>query len=159
MLSNLLVKSNVVHKDEYQDKLANLSAMDLRSVHERHRLLPISFDPGHGTLTPRQKEEWLASYFFGDEKVSLSEDNRLTSWIKELRAEYIKKGSLREKDLNEEVAFEWLWLLEKSKELGDSSQKGLEMAEKLRAFLKRQRYGEPDIQTRLASFYPHPLKG
>ena len=45
MLSNLVVKSNILPGASYQESFEALSAMDLRSIHDRCKMLHIRFDP------------------------------------------------------------------------------------------------------------------
>ncbi len=154
MLSNLLVKSNLLPSTTYQEAFEVLPAMDLRSIHERCRMLNISFDPSRHTLTERQWKEWDARLFWGDKTVSWSQENRKTHWIITLGGTCVKDWKQIHQNMNKETAFEWLWILETCKYINQPPAGSRKIIIQLREFLHQHSYTDKDIDERLNSFYP-----
>ena len=114
MLSNLLVKSNIIQYCS-DTSLARLTAQDLYSVGERtYRKF---FDervrcyPSNTLPTRVQNQEWDARLFWGDEHITMEHEDRST-WAYNLAEEVLKVWSNIKQDLNMEKCIELLWIIE-----------------------------------------------
>jgi hypothetical protein len=123
MLSNLIVKSNLIEKLS-NECLARISALELRTIDDRLPVPRKFFDestrhnPNHILPTEKQNKEWDARLFWGDKRVSMEDEGRRICWLDDLAAEVFPNWERCCQKLNLEEAFEWEWLclqLEKNK--------------------------------------------
>jgi hypothetical protein len=154
VISNLKVRSNLLPAETYQRNFPNLSAMDLRSIHDRCRFLPISFDPSKLTLTSKQCAEWDARLFWGDNTVSLSDGDREMHWILELGEVCMRQWETLKLEIDVEEAFEFLWVLSVLKKRNLLSTENEHIENELEELLLGREYTRGEIKERLNSFYP-----
>lgn len=154
MISNLRPRSNLLPGKRYQECFDTLSAFDLYDINRRCPFLPIVFDPACYSLSEQQIKEWEGHLFWGDRQVHMKDDDRAAGWIWETRRELLCSWQSYSEELDEEKAFEALWLLtalplgQPELELGQAA------VEVLMRFLigDPYRYSAKDIEQRLASF-------
>jgi len=116
MLSNLLVKSNLIEEKLSNECLARISALELHSIDDRLPVRRKFFDestrhnPNYILPTEKQNKEWDARLFWGDKKVSMEDEERRIFWLDELAAEVFPDWKKCRQKLNLEEAYEWGWL-------------------------------------------------
>jgi len=149
MISNLAAKSNLLPRSSYQNHFDRLSAIDLRSIHDRFPLLGISFDPSHYSLTSEQQAEWTAHLFWGEKWVRMRDDNRRERWILELYQGLASHWDQHLEYLDSEYALEALWVLKEADTYQKLNQEELGRIDYLFSYLRKQGHSREAIDYRL----------
>lgn len=115
MLSNLRIKSNLIESFS-EEVFVRLSAMDLYSIYKTNPFMGNFFDQRSRYMgmskvpTPEQNVQWTARLFWGDQKVSLQDEARLSTSVQDLATEVLTEWVTARSRLDLETAKEWLWL-------------------------------------------------
>lgn len=151
MLSNLMIKSNVIEK--FDDKtLVRLSALDLYSISERNPNRGHFFDERTRYLclgllpTKKQNDEWTQRLFWGYRSVSLRDEKRKIKWLEELAEELIPRWLDKQATLDLEVSKEWLWFCAQLEVSNKWMTLSRQIGQEVRAYLKeKERFDDQTI--------------
>lgn len=152
MLSNLLIKSNIIESCSNRS-LSKLSAIDLYSVGERTRRYffdeRIRHSGKESLPTSKQNQEWDARLSWGDRTISLGDEGRNT-WVNKMTYQVKENWQEIRQDMNIEIGIELLWIIMKSRELQQDKVLN-EIEKEIRSYLSNNGYDQNAQDARIAS--------